>query len=113
MPLLGLPVQKKEGVMARISRPRQRFSERCYRADVKGARLELLKGEESDTNFKLAEKQLRQVTKGTKSDTATAALPIADVIERYLLLHRDRYSPRAVEERRRYLQLFAQPHGFR
>src|SRR5205807_1441282 len=33
--------------------------------------------------------------------------------DRYLSLHRQKYSERAFEERRRYLQQFAEAHGFR
>src|SRR6266446_2958852 len=99
--------------MARISRPWYDAEKRCYRAYVKGQRVELLKGEPTDANAKLAAKQLKQVLKGSKHDQAAGSLRVADVIERYLKLHQQKYSTRAFEERRRYLQLFAEAHGFR
>src|SRR5262249_28126814 len=75
-------------------------------------RVILLKGDKNPTNEKLARKQLKRVLKGSKNDTPVA-LRVADVIERYLKLHQSKYSERAFEERRRYLQLFAEAHAWR
>jgi hypothetical protein len=99
--------------MARISRPWYATDKKCYRAYVKGRRIILVKGEESEANFCLGEKKLRQILKGSKNDQLHASLLIADVIERYLKLHREKYSERAFGERVRCLQLFAEAHGWR
>jgi site-specific recombinase XerD len=99
--------------MARIARPWYYTEKKAYAATVKGKRVILLKGEENAANFKLAERPLKQILKGTKNDAAPGSLRVADVIERYLKLHQAKYSERAFEERRRYLQLFAEAHGFR
>ena len=99
--------------MARTPRPWYFTEKKAYAATVKGRRVILLKGEKSPDNEKLAAKQLRQILSGSKNDTAPNALRVADVIERYLRLHRSKYSERAFEERRRYLQLFAEAHGWR
>lgn len=99
--------------MARTARPWYFTERKAYAATVKGKRVILLKGDENPTNKKLAAKQLRRIIKGTKNDTAAGALRVADVIERYLKLHRANYSERAFTERKRYLQLFAEAHGWR
>jgi len=99
--------------MARIARPWYAADKRCYRAYVNGQRVTLLKGERSAANFRAAQKKLRQILSASKNDTAPNALRVADVLERYLRLHQSKYSERAFEERRRYLQLFAEAHGFR
>jgi integrase len=99
--------------MARIARPWYFTERKAYAATVKGKRVILLKGDENPTNEKLAAQKLRQIVKGSKNDTAAGQLRVADVIERYLKLHRDKYSERAFAERKRYLQLFAEAHGFR
>src|SRR5262245_2302027 len=99
--------------MARDPRPWYSAEKRCYMAYVKRRKVRLLKGERGDTNEKLAAHKLRQILKGTRNDTAPSALRVADIIDRYLKLHQDKYSERAFEERKRYLQLFAEAHGFR
>src|SRR5262245_2882755 len=99
--------------MARTARPWYFTEKKAYAATVKGKRVILLKGEESDVSFRAAQKRLKQILKGTANDVSPAALRVADVIERYLKLSRPEYSERAFEERRRYLQLFAEAHGFR
>src|SRR5262249_47689782 len=98
--------------MARTARPWYFTEKKAYAATVKGRRVILLKGDRNPTNEKLARKQLKRVLKGSKNDTPVA-LRVADVIERYLKLHQSKYSERAFEERRRYLQLFAEAHGWR
>jgi hypothetical protein len=104
---------KRRSLLARIARPWYFAERKAYAATVKGKRVILLKGDENPTNAKLAAQKLRQVLKGSKNDTAVGQLRVADVIERYLKLHRDTYSERAFEERKRYLQLFAETHGWR
>jgi integrase len=99
--------------MARIARPWYFTERKAYAATVKGRRVILIKGDENPTNEKLARKKLRQVLRGSKNDAAPGQLLVADVIERYLKLHQSKYSERAFEERKRYLQLFAEAHGFR
>ena len=99
--------------MARQARPWYAADKHAYRAYVRGRRVTLLKGDENPTNAKLAAQKLRQIVKGSKNDAGAGQLRVADVIERYLKLHRDRYSERAFEERKRYLQLFAEAHGWR
>src|SRR5262249_794038 len=98
--------------MARTARPWYFTEKKAYAATVKGRRVILLKGDKNPTNEKLAKKQLKQILKGSKND-APVALRVADVIERYLKLHQGKYSERAFEERRRYLQRFAEAHGWR
>jgi integrase len=99
--------------MARTARPWYFTEKKAYAATVKGRRVILLKGDNNPTNEKLAAKKLRQVLKGSQNDPATGQLRVADVIERYLKLHQSKYSERAFEERKRYLQLFAEAHGWR
>lgn len=99
--------------MARIARPWYFTEKKAYAATVKGRRFILLKGEENPTNATLAAKKLRQILAGSKNDQAAGSLCVADIIERYLKLHQDKYSERAFTERRRYLQLFAEAHGWR
>jgi integrase len=99
--------------MARTARAWYFTEKKAYAAYVKGRRVILVEGEESDANFRAAQKQLKKVLKGSANDAAPAALRVADVIERYLRLAKDRYAERAFEERRRYLQLFAEAHGWR
>lgn len=99
--------------MARTSKAWYAADKGCYRAYVKGRRITLLRGESSAANQKLADKQLRRILNGTKNDPVGGSLRVADLIERYLKLHQVKYSPRAFEERKRYLQLFAEAHGFR
>jgi integrase len=99
--------------MARTARPWYAADKRCYRAYVRGRRVTLVKGDENPTNEKLARQKLRQVLKGAKDDAAPGQHTVASVIDRYLTLHRHKYSERAFEERKRYLQLFAEAHGWR
>jgi hypothetical protein len=115
MTLLGLSALKKGGsiLMARSARPWYFTEKKAYAATVRGRRVILLKGEPSEKNERLAAKQLKQIVKGTANDNLPGSLRVADVIERYLNPSKDKYSPRAFEERRRYLQLFAVAHGFR
>src|SRR5262245_10722070 len=99
--------------MSRQARPWYSREKKTYFAYIKRRKVRLLKGEENPTNGQLAAKKLRQILKGTRNDPAPAGLTVAEVIERYLKLHQHKYSERAFEERRRYLQLFAEAHGFR
>jgi integrase len=99
--------------MARIARPWYAADKRCYRAYVHGRRVTLVKGDENPANEKLARQKLRQILKGAKNDVACGQHTVASVIDRYLTLYRHKYSERAFEERRRYLQLFAEAHGWR
>jgi integrase len=99
--------------MARTARPWYSHEKRAYFAYVRGRKVRLVKGEENATNEQLAGKMLRQVLRGSKNDPVAGGLTAAEVIERYLKLHKDRYSERAFEERRRYLQAFAEAHGWR
>src|SRR4051794_12155645 len=110
MTLLGLRSKKRRALMARQSRPWDAADNRAYRAYVKGRRVTLLKGDDTPANQKLAEKKLKQIVSGSKNDAAPGSLRVADVIERYLTLHKGKYSERAYEERKRYLQLFAESH---
>src|SRR3954468_20111603 len=105
--------QERRAPMARTARPWYFTEKKAYAATVKGRRVILLKGDKNPTNEKLAAKKLRQVLKGSQNDPAIGQLRVADVIERYLKLHRSQYSERAFEERKRYLQLFAEAHGWR
>jgi integrase len=98
--------------MARTPRPWHCAQKSCYKAYVKGRRVTLLTGDETPENTKLAAKKLKQVLKGSKND-GPASLRVADVIERYLKLHKDKYSDRSFAERFRYLQEFAEVHGWR
>jgi integrase len=86
---------------------------RAYFAYIKRRKVRLLKGAESPENEKLAAKQLKQVLKGSKNDVAAGSLRVADVIDRYLTLHKGKYSKEAFAERFYYLQLFAEAHGWR
>jgi integrase len=99
--------------MARIARPWYFTEKKAYAASVKGRRIILLKGEKNPTNANLAGKKLKQILAGSKHDQAVGSLRVADVIDRYLKLHQDKYSERAFTERKRYLQLFAETHGWR
>src|SRR5437868_4954433 len=99
--------------MARTARPWYFTEKKAYAATVKGRRVILLKGEQNDANFRAAEKKLHQFLQGTKNDAQSGGLRVADVIERYLVLHQPKYTPEAFQERRHYLQLFAEAHGFR
>lgn len=99
--------------MARVPHPWYCAQKSCYKAYVKGRRVTLLSGDENPTNLKLAAKKLRQIVAGSKNESAAGPLRVADIIERYLKLHQDKYSERAFEERRRYLQQFAEAHGWR
>jgi len=99
--------------MGRIARPWYFTEKKAYAATVRGRRVILLKGDENPTNEKLAAKKLRQVLQGSKNDTAPAGMRVADIIERYLKLHQQKYSERAFVERLRYLQQFAEVHGWR
>jgi hypothetical protein len=99
--------------MGRIARPWYFTEKKAYAATVKGRRVILLKGGENPTNQQLAARKLKQVLAGSKNDQSAAPLRVADVIERYLKLHRLHYSERAFEERWRYLQQFAEAHGWR
>lgn len=99
--------------MARTARSWYFTEKRAYAAHVKGQGVILVEGDENPTNPKLAAKKLRQVLKGSRSDIARGSLRVADVIERYLKLRRTRYSELAFEQRKRYLQLFAEAHGWR
>jgi integrase len=98
--------------MARTAKPWYCAQKSCYKAYVKGRRVTLLTGPETPENEKLAARNLRQVLKGSKNDGPTH-LRVADVIDRYLTLHKEKYSERAYAERRRYLQDFAEAHGWR
>jgi hypothetical protein len=73
--------------MARISRPWYCAQKSCYKAYVKGRRVTLLTGAESPENEKPAAQKLRQILKGSKND-GPAHLRVADVIDRYLALHK-------------------------
>src|SRR4051812_42010043 len=101
--------------MSREAHPWFSAEKHTYFAYVKRRKIRLLDGQCAETpeNEKLAQAKLRQILKGTKHDAAPGALRAADVIERYLKLHQPKYSPRAFEERKRYLQQFAEAHGFR
>jgi len=99
--------------MARTARPWYSAEKKTYFAYIKRRKVPLLKGEENPTNESLAAKKLRQILKSTKNETPQVGLLVAHVIERYLNLHKERYSERAFAERKRYLQLFAEAHGFR
>src|SRR5262245_37068262 len=99
--------------MARNPRPWYSAEKRCYMAYVKRRKVRLLKGDANDANAKLAAKQLRHILKGSANDAAPSALRVADVIDRYLTLHRPRYTPEAFADRLYFLQLFAEAHGWR
>jgi integrase len=99
--------------MARTAHAWYFAQKKAYYAHVKGRKIRLIGGADSPTNQKLAEKKLRQIQSGSKNDAVSGGLRVADVIERYLKLHQERYSERAFEERRRYLQAFAEAHGWR
>jgi hypothetical protein len=73
----------------------------------------LLKGEDTPANAWLAAQKLRQILKNSRGDTAPSAVRVADVIERCLTLHKDKYSEEAFEKHFRFLQLFAEAYGWR
>src|SRR5262245_39266595 len=50
---------------------------------------------------------------GVQRPTDSPSHTVASVIDLYLRLNASKYAPRALEERRRYLQLFAEAHGWR
>lgn len=83
------------------------------RAYIRGRRITLLSGPESDANFREAQKKLKQIVKGSKNDQTPGTHRVADIIDRYLNLHKSSYSERAYAERYRYLQAFAEDHGWR
>jgi integrase len=99
--------------MARSARPWYFTEKKAYAATVKGKRVILLKGDRTSANEKLAVKKLRQVLKGTEHEPQGGRLRVADVIDRYLALHRPNYSEQAFAIRKHYLQLFAEAHGWR
>jgi integrase len=100
--------------MARSARPWYSAEKHCYMAHIKGKKVRLLKGEQNPTNHKKAEQTLRQLLKSKEKDPTTkSGITVAEVIELYLKLNQSKYSERAFEERRRYLQLFAELHGLR
>src|SRR5689334_11807814 len=112
MTLLGRHAKKRRALMARTPRPWY-FSERkAYAANVKGKRVILLKGDETPANARRAAKKLRQVLKGTEREPQGGRLRVADIIDRYLALHREKYSEQAFAIRKHYLQLFAEAHGW-
>src|SRR5262245_17937322 len=97
--------------MARTARPWYFRQKKAYYAVVRGRKTRLVGGDECAANFKLAQKKLQQLLKAPAD--GPARLRVLDVIDRYLALHRDRYSAHAFGERVRLLQLFAEAHGFR
>ena len=99
--------------MARTARSWYFTEKKAYAATVRGRRVILLKGEENDANFREAQKRLKQVTNGTKHDALPGGLRVAEVIDRYLTLHKAKYTKEAFEQRYYYLQRFAEAHGFR
>src|SRR5262245_4572166 len=107
--------QARRALMARIPGPWYAADKRPQRAHDNACRATLLTANNDKTtaNAKAAVTKLRQILKGSASDAAPASLRVADVIDRYLKLSQPKYSERAFEERVRYLQLFAESHGWR
>jgi integrase len=98
--------------MARTAKPWYFQQKKAYYAILNGRKIRLVAGDESPANEKLAAKKLNQLRKSS-TDSGPVRLRVADVIERYLKLHQDKYSPEAFALRRYYLQLFAEAHGWR
>jgi hypothetical protein len=99
--------------MARQPRPWYSAKKKAFFAYVKRRKVRLVSGERSPEIETVAAKNLRQILKGTRNDSPSGRLHVAEVIDRYLTFSQPKYSERAFEERRRYLQLFAEEHGFR
>jgi integrase len=99
--------------MARQARPWYSSEKKAFFAYVNRRKVRLVSGDQNVDNEKLAAKNLKQILKGTRNDTPAGRLRVADVIDRYLTLNKPKYSDRAFAERWRYLQLFAEEHGFR
>jgi integrase len=96
--------------MARTARPWYFQQKKAYYAVVRGRKVRLVAGEDCPANERLAARKLKQLLTSTD---APVRLRVADVIDRYLALHRAKYSEHAYAERVRVLQLFAEAHGFR
>jgi integrase len=82
-------------------------------AYVRRRKLRLLTGDENPTNESLARKNLKAILKDAKAIPQRSGILVAEIIELYLKLTKDKYSERAYAERVRHLQLFAETHGWR
>jgi integrase len=98
--------------MARTARPWYFRQKHAYYAVVRGRKLRLVAGEECPATERLAVQKFKQILKGSAHD-GPARPRVADVIDRYLTLHKTTYSERAYAERLRILQAFAEAHGWR
>jgi integrase len=98
--------------MGRKARPWYSAEKRCYMAYIAGKKVRLLDGEKCAANQKRARSALTEQREFRKK-TLPTALTVASLIDRYLTLHEAEYEERAFSERKRYLQLFAEDHGWR
>jgi integrase len=97
--------------MARTAKPWYFQQKSAYYAHIRGRKLRLVAGPECPANEKLARKKLKELLRST--DPEPARPRVADIIDRYLTLHKSQYSTHAYAERFRILQLFAEDHGRR
>jgi integrase len=84
-------------------------------AHVAGKKVRLVKGEEDKATRDEARKQLRELLAFRKKNQTPESRThtVASVIELYLQLNGQKYSSEALAQRRYYLQLFAEAHGWR
>lgn len=105
--------------MSPAARPWYSAEKACYMAYVRRKKVRLLKGRESAGTERKAAQKLKQLL--TESEKVRQTHPginsrhqtVASVIDLYLSLNASKYSEEALEQRRFYLQLFAEAHGWR
>jgi integrase len=98
--------------MARSARPWFSAEKGWWMVYLGGKKVRLAKGKLAKKD---ADRRFRELLTVRDNNPApdSPVQTVASVIDTYLRLHVAAYSPRAYEERRRYLQLFAEAHGWR
>jgi len=105
--------------MSREPHPWYSAEKGCYMAYIRRKKVRLLKGRESSGNERKAAHKLKQLLTEDKKFQRTnpsvdAGRPtVASIIELYLTLNAAKYEPEALSQRKFYLQLFAEAHGWR
>lgn len=98
--------------MARTARPWFYRQTGWWMVYLNGQKVKLAKGRE---HRDAAQRKLHELLylRDTNPAPDSGWHTVASIIELYLKLNHNRYCERALEERRRYLQLFAEAHGWR
>jgi integrase len=98
--------------MGRPRKPYFRASDGWWVSCFNGAYQKLAKGR-ANKDEALQRFHELHLLEGVQRPTYSPSHTVASVIDLYLHLNASKYADRALEERRRYLQLFAEAHGIR